>query len=66
MAAATAAGATRGGGVRCSHSWSSGPGNTLSTRTPAPRISARRHWASDSAAAFEADHMPRAGRFTWA
>ena len=41
---------------------STGPGYTLTTRTPAGRISARRHCASECAAAFEAEKVPCAGK----
>ncbi len=47
MAAASAAGATFGGGISWFHSSSIGPGKTFSTRMPAGRISARRHCASE-------------------
>ena len=47
MALASAAGATFGGGRFWFHSSSIGPGNTLITRMPAGRISARRHCASE-------------------
>jgi hypothetical protein len=51
-----------GGGVCWFHSSSMGPGNTLITRMPAGRISARRHCASECAAAFEALKVPCGGK----
>src|SRR6185503_19471172 len=61
-AVASAAGATFGGGRSWFHSSSSGPGKTLITRTPAGRISARRHCASECAAALEAENVPCGGK----
>src|SRR6185369_3171757 len=52
---ASAAGASLGGGSSWFHSSSIGPGNTLTTRTPPGRISARRHCDSECAAAFDAE-----------
>src|SRR6267143_1954961 len=62
MASASPPAATLGGGRSWFHSSSIGPGKTLTTRTPAGRISARRHCASECAAAFEAEKVPCGGK----
>src|SRR6267143_1061583 len=62
MASASPAAWTLGGGRSWFHSSSIGPGKTLTTRTPAGRISARRHCASECAAAFEAENVPCGGK----
>src|SRR2546422_443012 len=62
IASASPAAATLGGGSSWFHSSSIGPGKTLTTRTPAGRISARRHCASECAAAFEAENVPCGGK----
>ena len=61
IALASAAGATFGGGRFWFHSSSIGPGKTLMTRMPLGRISARRHCASECAAAFDAENVPCGG-----
>ena len=66
MPRASVSGASFGGGRSWFHSSSIGPGNTLTTRTPAGRISARRHCASECAAALEAEKVPCGGKLACA